>query len=583
MGMATMQTEGIAVQKPLQVWPGVLIVALQWLVGFALPVFVPEAKLYALLGGFLGGTLTVILWWLFFSRAPWSERLSALVFIPAAVFATSYIVHESIAGGAMGMLLYLFSLPVMSLALVAGAVAGRRLSSGPRRAVLTSAVLLGCGAFAVARTGGMSGDGDFDFHWRWSQTPEERLLSLKESASPAPHSAPTAPIPGVSWPGFRGTGRDGIVHGSQVAADWSHSKPVELWRRPVGPGWSSFAVQGDLFYTQEQRGEDEVVGCYQISTGQPVWKHRDPARFWESNAGAGPRATPTLDNGHVYTCGATGIVNALNAADGSVVWSCNATADTGAKVPHWGFAGSPLVVDDLLIVATAGKLVAYEAATGKRRWLCPADGYGYSSPHMTTIDGVKQILLLNGVGAIGVSPAAGAELWKYEWSGDGIVQPAFTADGDILLGSGSGIGDAATGVRRITVKHEPEKWAAQERWTSAGLKPYFNDLVVHKGHAFGFDGSLLACIDLANGKRKWKGGRYGHGQLILLADQDLLLVASEKGQLALVAAAPDDFKELGRVPAIEGKTWNHPVLAGDVVLIRNDQEMAAFRLPLTTR
>jgi outer membrane protein assembly factor BamB len=143
--------------------------------------------------------------------------------------------------------------------------------------------------------------------------------------------------------------------------------------------------------------------------------------------------------------------------------------------------------------------------------------------------------------------------------------------------------DGQTGVRRIAVTRGPGGWTAEERWTSSGLKPYFNDFVVHDGHAFGFDGSILACIDLQDGKRTWKGGRYGHGQLVLLADQDLLLVLSEEGELALVAATPDQFRELARFQAIEGKTWNHPVLAGDVLLVRNGQEMAAFRLSLATR
>jgi outer membrane protein assembly factor BamB len=192
-------------------------------------------------------------------------------------------------------------------------------------------------------------------------------------------------------------------------------------------------------------------------------------------------------------------------------------------------------------------------------------------------------MLLDGDGAISVAPATGTQLWKYPWPSDGIVQPALTADGDILIGTGSGMGaGAGMGVRRIAVAHGPGGWTAEERWTSVGLKPYYNDFVVHKGHAFGFDGSILACIDLADGKRKWKGGRYGHGQLIVLPDQDLLLVLSEKGELALVTATPDQFEELALFQAIEGKTWNHPVLAGDVLLARNGEEMVAFRLSLAS-
>jgi outer membrane protein assembly factor BamB len=309
-----------------------------------------------------------------------------------------------------------------------------------------------------------------------------------------------------------------------------------------------------------------------------VWRHRDRARFYESNAGAGPRGTPTISNGRVYTLGATGILNALDASNGAVVWSRNAVADTGVTIPGWGIASSPLVVNDMVVVAASGRLAAYDAATGKPRWFRPSGGGGYSSPHLTTIDGVTQILLLSGGGAIGVALADGAVLWQHPlWqSAIGIVQPA-TVEGDLLIAAGDAMG--GIGMRRLSVAHGTSGWATEERWTSRGLKPYFNDFVVHKGHAFGFDGSILSCIDLKDGARKWKGGRYGSGQLVLLADQDLLLIVSEEGELALVKATPDQFTEVaGKLPAVEGKTWNHPVLIGDLLLVRNGQEMAAFRL-----
>ncbi len=594
----------IPARKPLRLWPGVAIVTLQWLVRFVLPVVEPDAMTVAVMGGLLGGLLVVV-WWVFFSRAPWSERLGAVALMIVALFATSRVIDTSIATGAMGMLFPLLAIPVLSLAFVAWAVATRRLSDGPRRAAMVATILLACGVWTLVRTGGFTSNFDNDLKWRWAETPEERLLAQAadepapltpppapaespEAKTPdkppvprtgkvpaAPPSAPAAATAEANWPGFRGPGRDGIVRGVRIKTDWTASAPALLWRRPIGPGWSSFAVRGDLLYTQEQRGDDEVVACYNATTGKPVWRHRDAARFWESNAGAGPRATPTVSHGRVYTLGATGILNTLDAGTGAIVWSRNAASDSGVKVPTWGISGSPLVVDDLVVVAASGTLVAYDLATGKPRWSGPDGGASYSSPQLVTIDGVAQVVLVSEVGATSVAPADGKLLWQHPWKGYPIVQPALTANGDILIS----VSDSS-GIRRLAVAHGPGGWSAEERWTSTGLKPYFNDFVVHKGHAFGFDGRILSCIDLEDGRRKWKGGRYGQGQLVLLPDQDLLLVVSEEGELALVGAAPDQFTEFARFPAIEGKTWNHPVLVGDVLLVRNGQEMVAFRLSL---
>jgi outer membrane protein assembly factor BamB len=282
-------------------------------------------------------------------------------------------------------------------------------------------------------------------------------------------------------------------------------------------------------------------------------------------------------DGRVYAFGGTGVLNALDASSGKVIWSRNAGTDAKKSIPEWGFSSSPAVIDDLVVLGVDGQLVAYDRATGTPRWFGPVHGWSHSSPHPMTIDGVVQVLLASNAGLTSVAPD-GAVLWDYEWPGGAITQPARMSDKELLLSVlGSAMG--AAGTRRLAVDHTSGKWSVQEGWTSTGLKPYYNDFVINKGYAFGFDGSILAAIDLRDGKRVWKGGRYGAGQMVLLADQDLLLVTSEEGELALVRATPDQFSEVARVKGIDGKTWNHPVVVGDVLLVRNGEEMAAFRLP----
>jgi outer membrane protein assembly factor BamB len=617
--MTINHTNELTPRKPLRLWPAVVIAIVQLLVMVGAPLIAPDGgQIIGMLGGVVAA-LCIALWWLMFSRALWSERVGAIILMVAAVFAARAVAHESIVGAGQGMMIYFLPTPYLALALVAWAVATRHLTDGVRRAWLVAAILLACAPFDLIRTAGIRGGAGGEFHWRWTPTPEQLLLAkggdepkplaplttpaetpaaappVIPSVTPTPAAVPAAPpvaatiaaaAPAATdtpaeWPGFRGPGRDSIIRGVRIETDWTKSPPVVIWRRPIGPGWSSFAVHGDLLYTQEQRGDDEVVSCYKVSTGEPVWRHRDAVRFYESNGGAGPRATPTLSHGRIYTLGATAVLNALDAGNGNVVWSRNAAADTGRKIPEWGIASSPLVVDDIVIVAVSGTLAAYDLATGKPRWTGPQHGGSYSSPQLATIDGVTQVLLLSAPGAVSVSPVDGKLLWEHTWEGGAIVQPGLTADGGVLINAMSMMG--GMGTRRLAVTHGPGGWKVEERWTSNGLKPYYNDFVVHKGHAYGFDGNILACIDLEDGKRAWKGGRYGNGQLVLLADQDLLLVSSEDGELALVSATPDKFTELARFPALDAKTWNHPVLVGDVLLVRNGEEMAAFRLSLAGR
>ena len=587
--------------RKLRVWPGIVAVVMLFAARFGVKAAIPGIEGFGM--GMMGSfafMVIILLWWTFFSRAPWLERLGGLGVMAVGLGGTYLLRHES-----MWILWLLgYAIPLLALAFVTWAVATRGLPNRVRRATMVATILLSCGVWLFFRQDGINGDHIASFGWRWSASAEERLLAQatdqpqaapvasvaapsvaqpaaspsasiateapKDSAAPSTPSAPERAH--AEWPGFRGPRRDGIVHGVRIKTDWSGSPPAQIWRRPIGPGWSSFAVAGDLLYTQEQRGDDEVVACYKASTGQPVWSHRDKARFFESNAGAGPRGTPTLSNNRVYSFGATGILNALDAANGSVVWTRDVASETGQKIPFWGFSSSPLMIGDVVVIAASGRLAAYDAANGTRRWLGPTTGGSYSSPHLVTIDGVQQILFMSGSGVISVSPSDGKQIWEHQWAGNSIVQPAVTTEGDVLITS------QENGTRSIAVTHASGAWSVKEKWTSNGLKPYFNDFVIHKGHAFGFDGRILSCIDLKDGQRKWKGGRYGNGQLVLLPDQDLLLVLSEDGELALVGATPDQFTELAKVTGIQGKTWNHPVLVGDLLLVRNAEEMAAFRL-----
>jgi outer membrane protein assembly factor BamB len=564
--------------RPLRLWPGVLAVTLEWLAWFVPPLVHPEAGPWGLIASMLAG-VAVLAWWAFFSRASGQERVLVLLALVAAVALARLFVHPSIAGAGMGMLYYFQALPVVNAALVLALVVSRTRTLARRRATVVAALFAGAGLFTLVRTGGITGGGVSDFHWRWSASSEERLVAERGADSPMTliGAVSTANAASAGWPGFRGPERDGVVRGTRLATDWSAAPPVELWRRPIGPAWSSFAVQGALLYTQEQRGEEELVTAYHRTSGELAWKHADRVRFEESNAGAGPRATPTWHEGVLYTLGATGIVNALDAASGAPRWTRDAARDTDEKVPEWAFAGSPLVVGELVVVALSGRLAAYARENGELAWLGPAGGASYGSPELTTLAGVEQLLLLAGGSVLAVSPADGALLWRHEWkSGASILQPALTADGELLLAGVDAMG--GIGLRRLALARDGTGWNVSERWTSRGLRPYFSDFVQLGGAAYGLDNGILACLDLASGERRWKDGRYGHGQVLGLADQELLLVLSEDGELALVRADPAAFTEVARLPVLSGKTWNHPVLVGDTLFVRNAEEMAAYRL-----
>jgi outer membrane protein assembly factor BamB len=298
--------------------------------------------------------------------------------------------------------------------------------------------------------------------------------------------------------------------------------------------------------------------------------------------GPGPRATPTLAYGALYVTGSTGIFLRLNPLTGEIVWKKDLPQVAACKVPMWGFSSSPLVVGPVVIVYAGGDgdkgLLAFDTASGDLRWSAPCPINSYGSPQLNNLLGEDTILMLTASGVELLDPANGKTRLAYEWKIPQYraLQPHAVAQDTILLPTGMNMG-----TRAIRLKKADGQYGAEELWTSRQLKPDFADLVTYQGHAYGNDGGMLTCIDLQTGERQWKGGHYGKGQILLLENSGLLLILSEQGQVMLVAADPSAHREIASFQALEGKTWNHPVLVNDRLYVRNSQEAAAYRIPLS--
>jgi outer membrane protein assembly factor BamB len=578
----------VPVERRLRLWPGLVIVALEW-IAITVPPWLAPGTMAHFVGVFLAPTvaaLALVLWWLFLSGVRWTDRLLiALVAVGGGV-AAHFLAHPSFALNRMGMVL--IGVPLATLVWVGWLLVTPLLSWPIRRAGLVVALLLVWGYCVALRIDGATGMFAMERSWRWSLTEEDTFLAERRARGDEDRvvdarGAEKIDVQTSDWPGFRGSDRDGRRPGVRIATDWDRQQPQPLWRQRVGPGWSSFAVVGDHLYTQEQRGEYEAVVCYNASTGAQRWAHQDEARFKEAVSGAGPRATPTVHDGKVYALGGRGQLNCLDAATGKPVWSRDIAQDAGAKEPPtWGFSSSPLVVQGLVLVfaGTEGKAVlAYDAAKGGApRWAAGRAGHSYCSPHLTRLAGVEQVLIATDKGMTALAPATGKVLWQHDWPSDRdlprCIQPAPIDDTDVLLGTGF-----SGGTKRLRVKRDGKALTAEEVWKTNAIGPYYNDLVVHKGYLYGFDfSSLLTCVSLEDGARQWRARGYGNGQLVLLPDQDLLVVLSEKGEVALVEATPGRHTRLAKFQAIEGKTWNHPVVAHNKLFVRNGKEMACYQL-----
>ena len=446
---------------------------------------------------------------------------------------------------------------------------------------LAVAVMLYFGLKQVVRVDGtVDGTGLPNLAWKWSERSADATAAFPKKTSAKPNAA-SATKDIVDVPQFFGPERTGNVRSGLLATNWTTTPPRELWRQPIGEGWSAFAVAGGRAFTQEQRGDNELVTCYEVLTGDLVWAHTNQARFFEWQGGPGPRATPTVDRGLVFTMGGTGILDCLEASTGKRRWSRSVLTENNIPNITWGISCSPLVIGDRVIVTGGGNntntVLAYHRLTGDVLWRAGSDKTAYSSPVAEKIGGKTMILSVNASSLTVHEPTTGAILLDYPWSNEKwpkASQPVVIGTNRVFLSAGYGVGCVM-----LELTNAPGgKLGANELWRTKTMKTQFNSAALLDGHLYGLDDGLMACIEVETGKRVWKDGRYGSGQS-LLAD-NLAVVQAERGFVAIVGATPSGFEELGRIAALSSKTWNNPVVAGRYLLVRNDREAVCYELPI---
>ncbi|MFM1942654.1 MAG: hypothetical protein RI897_1636 [Verrucomicrobiota bacterium] len=437
---------------------------------------------------------------------------------------------------------------------------------------------------ATIRIRGVTGDLIPILEFRWKSSPPKQNHALETTTPPTPTDSYEYIIQTAQtdFPQFLGPNRNATLQHIQLNPDWTGNPPQILWKHPIGTGWSGFSIVGKIAITQEQRGPMECVSAYNASTGELLWSHQDETQYNTVIAGEGPRATPTIDNNYTYTLGATGLLNCLKTATGELVWQHDITKDAECSVPEWGFSGSPLLYNNLVIVIAGGNngrsLLAYNAQSGKLAWSGGDAGASYSSPFLTTIDNQQQIIAFNSRQIVSHNPTNGSVLWTYPW-GKGFPHvsiPIPVQSNQLLFSSGYGVG--AELLQITPPSPQTNSWQADRIWKSGRMKAKFSNLVSKDGFAYGLDDGILACIKLTDGSQAWKEGRYGHGQGLLIGDHYLLM--AEDGRLLLLQPTPNEPNLLHEFPVFDSKTWNPIALAGNLLLVRNDLEAAALKIAI---
>jgi outer membrane protein assembly factor BamB len=377
----------------------------------------------------------------------------------------------------------------------------------------------------------------------------------------------------IEWPQWRGPNRDGVSQETGLLNSWQQDGPKVLWRIPFGHGYSGISILRGRLYTMFAPEEDEFVVCLNASNGEELWRFRTDSKFTNEH-GDGPRSTPTVNEDAVFALGSKGKLHALDARNGERLWEHDLVDEFGSKIPGWGFATSPLVEANLLVVEVGGKdgksVVAFDKKSGDLVWTSPTDEPGYSSPIAITFNGIRQIIIFTSQGPVSVSPTDGKIYWKYLWpEGINIATPLFIPEGQVFVSASYDKG-------AVLVKMTSDGGAVtvDEVWKSRVMKNHFNASVLHGNYLYGFDNAILKCIEANTGAEQWVARGFGKGSLIF-ADGNLIVLGDE-GRLALVEATPLEYREKGDVQLLQGKCWTAPTLAGGRLYVRNHEELVCL-------
>lgn len=391
-----------------------------------------------------------------------------------------------------------------------------------------------------------------------------------------------------SWPGFRGTHRDGVSAETGLADSWPESGPRILWRRSVGAGFSGIAVDGGRAFTLDQAAGRQRLIALDASDGSVLWTTETGPPF-TSEYGDGPRATPLVDGDHVYVVDAGARLGAIDVATGEVVWGHDLAASFAARVPAIGFSSTPILEGDRLIVevgAEDGAFMAFDKATGERVWSSQSDDAAYVAPIAFDAAGRRQVVFFSGSGLYAVAPDDGSLLWHAPWKSPcpatGIP---LNAASPVFLPPDRVFAAAAWGDRKggavFRIAEGDSALTVEELWHDpATIDGEISTPVRVGDHLYGFKGGIFLAVDSATGETAWSTRGFGRGSLI--AADGKLIVLGEHGNLTLAEATPEGYRELAATQLLEGRSWTSPSLAAGRLYVRNETEMVVVDLSART-